>query len=120
MFLSTLRRRHAVIVLTHATPENGGALEFCGKMETFASVAGGVSPRFSGILEICACQCQGIQPLIKQRARGCVSAIEDAKLLLGAWLYYYDIFLRLFLRASTTYYDAKIRARELISSALPE
>jgi len=120
VFLSKLRRQRAVIVLTHATPKNGGALEFCGKMETFASVAGGVSPRFSGILEICACDCQDIQPMIKHRAPRCVSAVENTKLHLGAWLFYYKTFLRLFLTAPSTYYDAKIRARELISSALPE
>jgi hypothetical protein len=120
VFLSTLRRKRAVILLTHGSPKNGGALEFCGKMETFASVAGGVSPHFSGILEICACECQDIQPMIKQRARGCVIAVEESKLHLGAWLFYYKTFLRLFLSAPTTYYDAKIRAAELISSALPE
>ncbi|MGO9263603.1 MAG: hypothetical protein ACLQBA_01755 [Candidatus Binataceae bacterium] len=117
VFLSTLRRRRAVILLTHATPKNGGGLEFCGKMETFTSVAGGVSPRFFGILEICACECKDIQPLIKQRAPGCISAVEDKKLHLGAWLFYYETFLRVFHTAPTTYYDAKMRARELIRAA---
>ena len=116
VFLSALRRQRALILLTHATPKNGGALEFCGKMEAFASVARGVNPRFSGILEICACECESIQPMIKKRAQGCVSAVETKKLLLGVWLSYYDVFLRLFL-APTTYYDAKIRALEMFSPA---
>jgi hypothetical protein len=113
VFLSMLRRRRAVILLTHGvkpTPNRDGALEFCGKMEPFTSIAGGVSPRFSGILEICACECKDIQGLIKQRAPECASAVEGEKLHLGAWLLYYEFFLRLFLVAPTTYYDAKVAA----------
>jgi hypothetical protein len=118
VFLSMVRQRRGVILLTHAaspTPIREGMLEFRGKMETFQRIAGGVSSRFAGALIICACECESMQALVKRRAPECAIKVADRKLNLNVWLAYYDTFLRLFIGAPTTFYDAIMRAESMLT-----
>jgi hypothetical protein len=117
VFCSLLRRRHAVILLTHATratETHDGTLEFRGEMVPFRMIVGKISPSFDGILDICACEAHGIQELVKRRAPGCVTKVADRKLTLDVWRAYYAEFLRLLFEAPISYYDATIRANTLI------
>jgi hypothetical protein len=119
VFPTLLRQQSAVVLLTHAvkaSEPSQGVLEFCGDMVPFTRIADGVNTRFAGILDVCACECQGIRPLIKRRAPGCAVKIAETQLSLNLWLAYYDTFLRLFLGGPITYYDAIVRARELALS----
>jgi len=116
-FCELLQQQHVVILLTHAakaTKTKDGALEFRGEMVPFGWIVGRVSPSFTGILDICACESDGIQEPLKRRAPGCATKVADKPLHLDMWIAYYAEFLRLFFEKPTTYYDAVMRARSLI------
>jgi hypothetical protein len=117
VFYSLMRHRNAVIVLTHAAKEtetHDGAFEFQGKMVPFRRVVSKASPDFAGIVDICACEADAIQGPLKRRAPGCATKVAKRKLTLGFWVAYYAEFLRLFAPGPTTYYEAIMRARDLI------
>jgi hypothetical protein len=116
-FCKLLQQRNAVILLTHAakaTKTTEGALEFRGELVPFGWIVGRVSPSFTGILDICACESDGIQEPLKRRAPGCATKVADKPLHLDVWIAHYAEFLRLFFEKPTTYYDAIMRARSLI------
>jgi len=117
IFCNLLQRQHAVILVTHArkaTETDDGAIEFQGKMVPFRWIVGKVSRSFGGILDICACESEGIQEPLKRRAPGCATKVADKQLKLDMWIAYYAEFLRLFFEAPTTYYDAITQVRSLI------
>jgi hypothetical protein len=114
VFCNLLRRRNAVILLTHAaraTQTHDGKLEFRGQLLPFGKIVGKVSPDFAGILDICACEADGIQQPLKLRAPGCASKVADRKLTLEFWIVYYGEFLKRFIEAPKTYYDAITQTR---------
>ena len=80
-------------------------------MLPFRLIIGRVSPGFAGILDICACEADGIQEPLKLRAPGCASKVADRKLTLEFWTAYYGEFLQRFIEAPTTYYDAIMQMR---------
>jgi hypothetical protein len=118
-FCNLLRRQNAVILLTHAakaTEARDGKLEFRGELVPFRLIVGKISPGFAGILDICACEADGIQEPLKLRAPGCASKVADRKLTLEFCIPYYGEFLKRFIEAPTTYYDAIMQMRSAISA----
>jgi hypothetical protein len=116
-FCKLLQQRHAVILLTHAakaTETDDGALEFRGEKVPFGWIVRRVSSSFTGILDICACESDGIQNPLKGRAPGCATKVADKRLTVDVWIAYYAEFLRVFFEMPSTYYDAVMRARSLI------
>jgi hypothetical protein len=119
IFCNLLRRRNAVILFTHAakaTEAHDGKLEFRGELVPFRLIVGKVSPGFAGILDICACEADGIQEPLKLRAPACASKVADRKLTLEFWMAYYGEFLQRFIEAPTTYYDSIMQMRSASSA----
>jgi hypothetical protein len=118
-FLNLLRGPRALILLTHArrlTPIEDGALEFRGEMVPFARVVRGIRSDFTGILDICACECDGILTMVNRPAKQFAIKVNDQKLSLDIWLAYYASFLKLFHDRPTTYFDAFIRGQTFFQS----
>ena len=115
-YARVLRKGFASVLFTHC---NGRGLELRDGLVPFSELLARVDPKFRGIAEVCACEADGLQALMKQRAENAIIRVNSEQLSVKFWMTYYSLFLLAFHPGPKNYAHAVPETASLLARTEP-